>query len=369
MDSGPARTVSPARRERPGGCRWHTLIGTLGVLLPIAGGLGWLAGGRDAPVDWPRPNAPTLIDGRYTQALERTLRDALPGVGALRTATAALRWRLLGDPGPAVVRGCADWLFLAEELTPAPHADTDRARHVAHAAQVAAALAATGTRLVIVPVPDKARIEAAQRCTPAPPQQAGRYGRLLADLRGAGLTVLDLRPALAHADTEPPRYYALDTHWNRDGAERAAQAVAAAVAPSLAGAPATRWTFRTDTAETGSEPADLLRLARLDGAPPGWRPDVPRQAALQVNAERPGDLLDEVAPPVMLVGSSFSRNSEFPQRIGRALGVDVGTLARDGAGFAGTLDEFLAAPEYRDQRPAVLVWEFPERVAERATAP
>ena len=142
------------------------------------------------------------------------------------------------------------------------------AERAALVAAVAARLARDNIALRVAIVPDKARIVASQRCgVPYAAQAAARLPAFTAALAARGVHAVDF--AAAFGWDGGALYYRTDTHWNQDGARRAAEALAAALPGDLA----RETEFRTDSALDETDgPGDLLRLMSLDRAPNAWRP-------------------------------------------------------------------------------------------------
>jgi alginate O-acetyltransferase complex protein AlgJ len=314
----------------------------------------------------------TLADfaaGRTTDEVSRLLNDDLMAGATLAQAARAIDWLAVGDLGAAVRRGCDGWLFLRDELE--THADPTpaMARRADIVAHVATQLRARGIGLVVAVAPDKSRIEGQHLCgLERPAILDGRLAGFDALLAARGVETVDLATALRPLDGE--RYYRTDTHWNERGARAAAQAIAARLvtlgeAPPRAG----------EAAMTAGEPAerigDLIRLAGLAGLPAGFRPagDVAASTTIVQPSLGGDDLLgDAPGPPVVVIGSSFSRNGNFIGFLAAALGVPVGDMARDGAGLDGAARAYFANAAFRDTPPAVVIWEIPERVIDAPAA-
>ncbi|GAB1834121.1 MAG: cell division protein FtsQ [Achromobacter xylosoxidans] len=327
----------------------------IGVLLAL--GLGWgawcLAQARLGAADV----APTAwMNGTAGTVLNQSLR--LPAQGAVNTWNAAIRYRLLGDLGEQVAMGCPQWLFYRDGLRPQPgvHVFDERLRLMRHWVEQ---LRQRQVQLLVVAVPDKSRIEADHLCgqTVSLPMR-----RTLDDwnaaLRAQGVPFVDLRDALAQA--EAPRYFRTDVHMNATGAQAAAARVAQAALPLLGGSGAQA--FKEDPAGAPQpRMGDLIVLAGLEQARPGWRPDLDLAEPRKIEPVRGGGLLDDTPPvEVLLAGSSNGRRSNFAERLGMGLGREVWNLSLDGGQFSGAL---LVALKQREQWPKSLklvIWEFSE---------
>ncbi|MGX9961935.1 alginate O-acetyltransferase AlgX-related protein [Roseomonas sp. F4] len=310
----------------------------------------------------PTLNGEAFLAGRTAAAVNQVMAQDLPADGLLRAAGGVLRWKVFGSGGPTVAPGCDDWLFLTEELRPwgaeGQEAMAERARLLT---RVAALLAARGIELRVVPVPDKARAAAPMLCgAPYSAEAAARGQAFRLLLEGTGLAVVDLAPVLLPEG--PALFYRTDTHWNQEGARRAAQAIAAAMPDDLARDTAFQ---TTRAAEESLFVGDLLRLMSLDQVPDSLRPRADRQRLEATEAAEAAEasILDEApVPEVVLLGSSFSRNANFEGALQQALSAPIGNLSQAGGGFAGAAREFFGSVAWRETPPKLLVWEFPERV-------
>ncbi len=309
-----------------------------------------LPASRLAPAQW--------ADGQAGKAINEALK--LPVQAQADLVGAALRYRLLGDLGEQVALGCPGWLFYRDGLRPSPAAHGDvfgqRMRLMRH---WAAQLRAQGVQLLVVAVPDKSRVEQAHTCglRHSAPMRA-RLDAWQHALAEAGVPSVDLRQALEGVPR--PVFFRTDVHMNGVGAQRAADAVAAAALPLLGGRGGQAFDVGGIGAP-GPRMGDLIVLAGLEHAPPAWRPALDMEPEQAIVPVRGGGLLDDTPPvEVLLLGSSNGRRSLFAERLGNALGREVWNQSMDGGQFSGAL---LAAWPQRAQWPPSLklvVWEFSE---------
>ncbi|MCQ4160342.1 cell division protein FtsQ [Roseomonas sp. GC11] len=310
-------------------------------------------------------NGAAFLDGRLTGAVNHVLAHLLPADATLRAAGGLWRWGLFRSGGPQLRVGCADWLYLTEELRPWPTAEADMAARAAGLGRAAQALAGRGIRLLVAVVPDKARRHPENLCgAPWSAQARARHDAFLALLGAQNLPVVDLLPALRGVS---PAFYRTDTHWNQEGAAAAAAAIAATLPPEVElarGEP-----FATSLAdEETNGPGDLLRLMSLEHMPNPFRPRPDREhrahtAAVEGAAQEGGGLLDEApAPEVVLLGSSYSLNGNFLGSLQQALNSTVISFAQAGGGFSGAATAYFDSEAFRDTPPKLIIWEIPERV-------
>ena len=235
--------------------------------------------------------------------------------------------------GTATVAGRDGWLFLDKDLRHAGHKDFTAAfagpnrDPVPAIADFAKQLAAGGTKLILVPVPPKPLVQAAETGGPAVDTAAARapVEALYAKLKERGVTVVDLFAAFraAAADGKALVYCRTDTHWSGRGCELAAAALAAAVRD--AGVPAGKVPFKAERREmeiagdlagglappAPKEKLDLGFVSGADGAAPA----------------------DDRASPILLLGDSHVLVFHAG-----------GDMHAQGAGLADHLAKELAAP-------------------------
>ncbi len=70
---------------------------------------------------------------------------------------------------------------------------------------------------------------------------------------------------------------------------------------------------------------------------------------------------DAGLPNVALIGTSFSRNSNFVGFLQKALNAPVGNFSKDGGEFSGAAKAYFESPAFKQTPPKLLIWEIPER--------
>ena len=105
-----------------------------------------------------------VAGGETTASLSQFLQKENPLEDPLVTFDRVSSYVLTGDLGQFVRRGCGNWLFLTDELVLRPGRTESFANHVRLVGKVARFLESRNIRLMVLPVPDKSRIEAAQLC-------------------------------------------------------------------------------------------------------------------------------------------------------------------------------------------------------------
>jgi len=305
-------------------------------------------------------------DGSLGRSLDRAI--DVPYARSLHRWQAAARYHLFGDLGRQVREGCPGWLFYADGLRPpvqpgrdpverADGGDALTDARIASLHRYADALRGTGIQLVVVTVPDKARVESEALCGLR--QDARMTQRLNVwnrALTASNVAHVELLPALQAAR---PAFFRTDVHWNARGAQAAAQVVGASVL-SLLGNPGGT-TFTHATAPPAPRIGDLLTLANLDDVPDAWRPTPDVVAAETLQARRTGGLLDDgPAADILLAGSSFSRRSAFAERLGEQLRREVWNVSLDDGQFDRALQAVWRDRATWPKSVRVVIWEMSE---------
>jgi alginate O-acetyltransferase complex protein AlgJ len=316
-------------------------------------------------------DGPSFMAGEPMQQLAHALAKAeLPEMAA--RIERGLSWQFARDLGPRVREGRRNWLFLNDELTPYAHADKSAAARAQQVIDLQQQLASKGITLLVVVVPDKSRIAAAHLGKlHRPAAFSGRVAEWTQKLAQAGVEVLDLSPALTELQRQgEPAFFRTDSHWTEAGAQVAAAQVAQRIRVLGIVKPSDS-SLRLYSKVISIRPGDLVRLAGLEGMPLRLQPRT--ELALQSrfdtapvkskgssdNADLFGD--DEL-PQIALIGTSFSRNSNFASFLAQALHTQIGNFALDGGDFSGAAQAYLHSAAFKSTPPKVLLWEIPERV-------
>jgi alginate O-acetyltransferase complex protein AlgJ len=73
---------------------------------------------------------------------------------------------------------------------------------------------------------------------------------------------------------------------------------------------------------------------------------------------------DDNLPNIALIGTSFSRTSQFISFLEMQLNTKIGNFAIDGGDFTGSAKAYFNSPSFKDTPPKIVLWEIPERVIE-----
>jgi alginate O-acetyltransferase complex protein AlgJ len=309
-----------------------------------------------------------VLHGEVTHKIAKQLSGADLAEEAADLERAA-SWLLLKDTGPRVRQGCPGWLFIADELKINRDALTNAQSKAQAVIDLQQLLARRGIQLLVAVVPDKSRIAAEQLCgVSRPALLQNRVVDWTATLQRAGVNAMDLTPALQPLGAQA--YLRTDTHWSETGADTAAKAIARQIEAS--GMQATpQKSFDVRHAPLARRPGDLVRLAGIDWLPLNLQP-APESVAASEITERAqpvqggSDDLDDLfgddnLPNVALIGTSFSRNSNFAGFLQMALGAPIGNFGKDGGEFSGAANAWFDSAAFKQTPPKLMIWEIPER--------
>lgn len=309
-----------------------------------------------------------VLHGEVTHKIAKQLSKGVVPEQAANLERGA-SWLALSDTGPRVRSGCPGWLFLTDEMRINRHAQANADTKAGVVRDVQQRLARQGITLLVAVVPDKSRIVSAQLCDlRRPVQLQERAVNWVAGLNKAGVAAIDLAPTLQPLGAEA--YLRTDTHWSESGSAAAAKAVARQVqAMGISATP--HKDFEVKVQDPARRPGDLVRLAGLEWLPVSWQPTPETVAATQISekaaeVQSGGDNLDDLfgddnLPNVALIGTSFSRNSNFAGFLQQALGAPIGNFGKDGGEFSGGANGYFNNPAFKQTPPKLVIWEIPER--------
>jgi alginate O-acetyltransferase complex protein AlgJ len=337
-------------------------LGATGMLM-VSGKVQWLP---------PDTSTDTVLHGKVTHAFAKQLSGTFLAQRMADLERGA-SWLMLHDTGPRVRQGCPGWLFLADEFRLNRNARANADTKAQAVIELQRNLSKRGIELLVAIVPDKSRIAASELCSLyRPAVLQSRVVAWTSTLNAAGIKAVDLTASLQPLGADA--YLRTDTHWSESGADAAARTVALRVQQMGISATPAR-SFATQSSPQAVRPGDLVRLAGLEWLPLSLQPPAQYVAATQVveqvieqgnAASADADNLDDLfgdsnLPNVALIGTSFSRNSNFVGFLQRALGAPVGNFAKDGGEFLGAAVAYFDNPAFKQTPPRLLIWEIPER--------
>jgi alginate O-acetyltransferase complex protein AlgJ len=326
-----------------------------------------------------------FLNGDVSQAFAAALADAPVPSNAARIER-GLSWVVAGDLGPRVRRGSSGWLFLGDELTVHDQPQLNVAQRKVDVLKVQKTLAAKGIKLLVVVVPDKSRIEASHLgMLHRPARYASRSSQWVGELKLAGVEALDLTETLsAFKQKNGAAFLKSDSHWTEQGAEAAARSVSAEVLRLKIVATPTQG-LTVDKRIVTNRPGDLIRLAGVEWLFDTLQPqqDLAQESIFKVGSKaqekstlgtasaasasaQTDDLFgDADLPNVVVIGTSFSRTSNFVPFIEKELNAKIANLARNGGDFSGAMNTYLSSVAFKKTPPKLVIWEIPERVLQQ----
>lgn len=232
------------------------------------------------------------------------------------------------------------------------------------------AFAARGVTLVYMPVPNRGmtdphRLPAgiADGVVYDGDMARRQFAALVETFRGAGVPTVDILSMRPADGGEDDFHFARDIHWRPDGARLSAEAVARTLGEVPAFADVTHKAYASQSlgeAELASPMLSALQslctdklavetLTRFESAP------------TEISAD---DLLggdEETAPPVAIVGTSYSDLPEFNFAgfLAEALQTDVANYAISGGGTFTAILQYTHTALMDGPQPKVLLWENP----------
>lgn len=251
-----------------------------------------------------------------------------------------------------------------------------------------AALARRGIRLVLMPVPDKAAVEAESlhgRGRPSRLPENPDFDRLLAELQEQGVAVFDARQLLPGQLANPeladpelanrkhgPAFLVQDTHWTPAWMEHVARALGAMVSELVALGPAPAPTLHAveQSAERVGDLVDMLKLPEdqalflpqavrihsvQDAQGNAWEPDPDAEILL---------LGDSFTNVFSLEGMGWGAAAGLGPQLALALQRPLDLIAQNDSGAFVTrraLARELAAGNDRLAGKRVVIWEFAAR--------
>lgn len=324
-----------------------------------------------------------FLQGDVSQAFALALADAPVPSSAARIER-GVSWVVAGDLGPRVRRGAPGWLFLGDELTVHDQPERNATQRKVDVLKVQKTLSQKGIKLLVVVVPDKTRIEASQLgMLHRPSRYAQRANQWVTELNAAGVDALDLTDTLtAFKQKNTAAFLKSDSHWTEQGAQAAAIAVSAEVLRlKITPSPAQRLVIdkRTDSRRSG----DLIRLAGVDWLSTNLQPeqDIAQETSFKVDDQKKNTLGSSASltasastddlfgdadlPNIVVIGTSYSRTSNFVSFIEKELSAKVANLARSGGDFSGAMNSYLSSVAFKKTPPKLVIWEIPERVLQQ----
>ena len=261
--------------------------------------------------------------------------------------------------GPAVIEGKDHWLFAGwESLATANFRGIDQ--NVELIRQVKDLLTARKIELLVVVVPMKAVVYRDRLPEDQPVSQdvIDRYADILKQLSSAGILAPDVRQAWRRLEADRrPIFYRTDYHWTAWASEAAAHLVAEEIRQrwKLAGKAKTGLALGPWISE--SRYSDLANLLSNEK-----RREVGEETFTVRKNPPHGNLLDDTAGPVRVIGNSFVQPYlGFTQALSHELDRPVSLTWKYGnVGPWATFLQVLQSADFKRAKPQVVVWQFNE---------
>jgi alginate O-acetyltransferase complex protein AlgJ len=316
----------------------------------------------------------TFMNGEISTEIAKSLANApVPDYAA--KFERGFSWITSKDLGPRVREGKNSWLFLNDELVIHTNREANSISRIKEIVELKQELVTKGIELLVVLVPDKSRIESeylgSQNRAKVLDSRLENFETLLSK---NGVDVINLTAALIDIKRigQDP-YLRTDTHWNEQGAEISAQFVGEKI-KLLKVQPSAAIVTSIMSQSDEFRPGDLVKLAGIDWLPLALQP-LPEKARLSIFKSEPthskkiskvnDDLFgDENLPNIVLIGTSFSRTSQFIPYLEMLLHSKIGNFALDGGDYSGSAKAYFSSPSFKDTPPKLIIWEIPERVIE-----
>ena len=316
----------------------------------------------------------TFLNGDVSSGIAKSLANA-PFPDNAAKFERGLSWLITHDLGSRVREGKSDWLFLNDELVVHQDRTLNANSRVKEIIKVNLNLASRGIELLIILIPDKSRIESEYL---GPQHRAAVFSTRVDDFSNAlthnGINVINLTDVLnlsKQANIAP--FLRTDTHWSEQGAEIASKTVAIKI-QSLKIKPSPIQSTDIINQVEEIRLGDLVKLAGIDWLPQSLQPlpELARHSSFKSkpipskNQSKVADDLfgDANLPNIALIGTSYSRTSQFIPYLEMQLNAKIGNFAIDGGDFSGSASAYFNSPAYKDTSPKLIIWEIPERVLE-----
>ncbi|MHC8402711.1 alginate O-acetyltransferase [Pseudomonas sp. MDT1-17] len=311
----------------------------------------------------------TVLNGRWTKAVETHYDDEFPIKRLGTNLWAALDFKLFNEGRPGVVLGRDQWLYSDEEFNPIVNEELNLQGNYALVEGVRQELKAKGVKLVMAIVPAKTRLYPEHLGNVKPSSiHANLYEDFHARVASNKVLAPDLFGPMLKAKLNGQQVFLrTDTHWTPEGAQIAAETLAKSITDKypLSGE---QQHFVTEPAEKVTHKGDLRLFLPLD---PLFENLMPKPEPLQkrntvaAQDQPAGDdaLFANTEVPVALIGTSYSANPNwnFVGALKQALNSDVVNYAEDGHGPILPMLTYLKSDAFKNSPPQVLIWEFPER--------
>lgn len=313
---------------------------------------------------------PEFLQGKWAANFEAYYNKSLYTYEPSINLWTAMTYAAFREGKDGVLVGGNGWLFTKEEFEYQKGRDEALAENVRFITAVRDYLDKADIKLVVVPVPAKARVyeEHLGRFT-YPQYNEVVYPLFIESLLKAGIVASDTLEAMQHYEGDS-LFLRTDTHWTPEGAEVAARGAVRAIKIAYPDMKFKEASYITVPGREEEHPGDLMRYVPVASfiSAPDLRPDRLRlmetiEGAGKVSALLEDDLFSGAAPDVALVGTSYSADPKwnFAGFLKEALRTDILNAAKEGLGPFETMKTYLDNQAFKKTPPKLIIWEIPER--------
>lgn len=306
-----------------------------------------------------------FLSGKTTSSYEKDFDKILFHRNASITLWNSMGYALFGEGKEGVLIGKNGWLFTHEEFMRGDNFSENFETNKSYIQSVSQIISDRGVKLIIVPIPSKARIyqENLGRYQ-FPFYWREQYKNLIMFLSEYNIPVVDLLPVFQNNKAQNI-FLKTDTHWTPMGARLAAMQVEQKIQSSL---PYISWELKeymSEKQEVISYEGDLMRYT-VNGKSAerfGLTQDRFSPWKTEIQNASEGDLFGDSSLPVTLVGTSYSANKlwHFEGFLKEFLGTDILNVADEGLGPFETMENYLNSKPFQEMPPKIIIWEMPER--------
>lgn len=280
----------------------------------------------------------------------------------------AFEYTLFNEGRSGVFIGKEGWLFTSEEVISPKKANHNITNNIKYIQAVNQHLKDNGVELFVAVVPSKVKVydEFIDKSSIDKAHQDAYQS--LSRLKNE-VNIITLLETFVTGKASQQLFLKTDTHWTPEGSALAAESIASVINKENL--------FEKNNDFTNSETAiikhkgDLLSYLPLE---PWFAWLLPKEDTLQKyelvsKIENKNDhehslFDDEESINAVLVGTSYSANPlwNFENFLKSSLKQDILNYAEEGEGPIVVMDRYLKGDDFKEEKPTVVIWEFPERM-------
>lgn len=298
--------------------------------------------------------------GEWMPKFEKTLGEKLPVYEPSRKLWGAGEFLAFGQGRKGVVVGKDGWLFTDEEFSCPKGSQTVMDEHLTFMKDVQSKLQQKNVELAVVLLPAKTRIFRDHTGdTKIPACREKIYTDTLNYLRGQNIETVNVLGAMEVQPQHDNLFLKTDTHWTPEGAKLAALAAAQSVSAPEGSEKA----FFNKPVKIATHEGDLLRYLPGVDEKKVPRDQIQEFATESGDEKQSDDLFGDAAPPITLVGTSYSANPKwnFEGFLKEVYQSDILNMADDGQGPFTVMEKYLEDDAWKNSPPKLVLWEVPER--------